>query len=129
MSNVRPNMQSYRWVCHVCEATNAPESVNCTKCGFPANASGAEIDATVKNLPNSTASQTAHLTSSQKTIGVIGFCLAGVGAFMGRFGFPYQYNLIGLALMAIGLFGLFALWFTGIIGNKKPNPTVKRDAP
>jgi len=119
-------MPSYRWVCHVCEVANAPESVICAKCGFPANASGAEIEAALKNLPNSTASPTTHLTSSQKVIGVVGFCLAGVGAFMGRFGFPYQYNLIGLALMAVGL---FALWSTGIIGNEKPNPTVKRDAP
>ena len=37
-------MRTYNWVCHVCEAGNAPESTHCANCGFPAEATGEDIE-------------------------------------------------------------------------------------
>ncbi len=36
---------SYRWVCHVCNSSNAAGQANCAHCGFKAFASGKEIAA------------------------------------------------------------------------------------
>jgi hypothetical protein len=37
-------MPSYSWTCHVCDHENQPNMEYCTSCGFPAVASGAEIE-------------------------------------------------------------------------------------
>src|SRR5664279_581557 len=46
MSNVRHRqpMPSYAWSCHVCARRNEPGAIVCSHCGFPAAASGAEIE-------------------------------------------------------------------------------------
>jgi len=41
---LRPNMTTYRWVCHLCHASNPPGSTKCDTCGFPAEATGEEIE-------------------------------------------------------------------------------------
>jgi len=42
--HVSTAMTTYRWVCHLCNATNPPESIKCEVCGFPAEATGEEIE-------------------------------------------------------------------------------------
>jgi ribosomal protein L37E len=34
----------YRWVCHSCGSSNEPHTNKCSSCGFPAVASGAELE-------------------------------------------------------------------------------------
>jgi len=40
---VSPHMPAYDWTCRVCESVNPPRTEHCSACGFPAYASGREI--------------------------------------------------------------------------------------
>ncbi len=40
-------MPTYNWVCHVCKVPNRAGLESCAACGFPAVASGVEIDAAI----------------------------------------------------------------------------------
>lgn len=37
-------MPDYVWVCHSCKHSNPPGALHCQACGFPAEATGAEIE-------------------------------------------------------------------------------------
>jgi len=37
-------MQPYRWRCFACDSPNEPLAASCASCGFPARASGVDID-------------------------------------------------------------------------------------
>lgn len=43
-------MPDYTWVCHSCKATNQPDEEICRRCGFPAVATGSEIDEAVTGV-------------------------------------------------------------------------------
>jgi hypothetical protein len=38
-------MNSYAWSCLACEAVNPPDSTKCSRCGCPARATSARVDA------------------------------------------------------------------------------------
>ena len=45
-------MPDYSWVCHSCKNSNPPATQVCQTCGFPAVASGAEIQEAITGIKN-----------------------------------------------------------------------------
>ncbi|MGE5492255.1 MAG: hypothetical protein ACM31P_13310 [Actinomycetota bacterium] len=43
-------MPDYTWICHSCKATDQPGEEICRRCGFPAVATGSEIDEAVTGV-------------------------------------------------------------------------------
>jgi hypothetical protein len=43
-------MAGYAWVCHSCKAVNSPGENACRNCGFPAVATGSEIEEAVTGI-------------------------------------------------------------------------------
>ena len=105
----------YIWVCHKCGKSNQANADKCTFCGFQSNASAYEIEAALNQSQTSKVEQTIKLSSAKKVVGVIGFAVTGIGAFMGKFGLSIDTNIIGFILMGVGV---LTLWSIGIIGNK-----------
>ena len=46
------HMPDYAWICHSCKASNRPGLENCSACGFPAVATGAEIEEAITGIPS-----------------------------------------------------------------------------
>jgi hypothetical protein len=41
-------MKSYVWSCLACEASNPPDNAKCSRCGCPARATSAQVDAALQ---------------------------------------------------------------------------------
>lgn len=83
-------MPNYAWNCHLCSKTNAPNTEACSECGFPASATGREIE---KARLRSTPTESETPITPQKT-GEMG---EGTRIFFFFFGI---YLLIGAGLTA-----------------------------
>lgn len=70
------NMPTYLWSCHLCNATNHPNTEACSKCGFPAYANGKEIESA---RSETIAVDSKDLTVQEETSGLSGgsrvFCV------------------------------------------------------
>jgi len=109
------NGPTYIWLCHKCGKSNQAHTDNCSFCGFQSNASAYEIEAALNQSQTSKVEQTIKLSSAKKVVGILGVAIAGMGAFMGKFGLSVDTNIIGLILMGVGVLTLCSI---GIIGNK-----------
>ena len=106
----------YRWTCHLCEEPNAAGSTSCVKCGFPALASGLDIDRAISKTPAidvEPSQAIARLPLSKKIAGGIALGVLIVGAFLGKFAYPIWLNITGLLLIALSAWALWALGFWG----------------
>ena len=84
-------MPTYHWTCHVCKASNAPGISICQACGFPAVASGRDIEAattgkkietllTKKELKRARREELAALSNWKKPIAVALWGIQFIGA-------------------------------------------------
>ncbi len=111
-------MKSYRWVCHSCQAANAAEKTICSNCGFPAVATGRQIEAARKSgvvAPYEGSSTFLALPFHQKVVYVITVGAFGVGLVLVKFAGPISLNLIGLGILG---FGFLVLWLLGFYRRK-----------
>ena len=111
-------MKPYRWVCHSCQAANAAETTTCSSCGFPAVATGRQIEASHKPgaiPPYEESSTFLALPFHQKVAFVIVVGTMGVGLLLAKFAGPFELNFIDLGILA---FGFFVLWLLGFYRGK-----------
>jgi hypothetical protein len=105
-------MAGYAWVCHSCKAVNSPGNNACRNCGFPAVATGREIEEAVTGvkqppaLSNKELQQKRHaelsalpfwkkpFAYSLRIVQFIGSLVFGLGIFS----LSLQHVLSGLAL-------------------------------
>jgi len=106
---------NYRWVCHLCGFGNEAGFSNCRNCNFATIASARDIETAQGILPAQELIKPTTLTLPKKIVVIIGFTMALIGAFMGRFGY-YPYDLIGVSIM---LAGIAPLWVMGITNKGK----------
>ncbi len=79
------NAPSYQWSCHVCNASNAAGSAQCATCGFPASASGRDIQAGVQARLSSVPVHSTERFVERKTwlaTDAAAFLAAGVLGYM-----------------------------------------------
>lgn len=105
-------MTEYAWVCHSCKAVNIPGESACRACGYPAEATGAEIEEAVtgikqapalsrKELQRQRRAEFAALPLSKKPFAYFLRLLQIIGSLvfgLGIFNLALQQVLIGLAL-------------------------------
>src|SRR4051812_11996440 len=109
----------YRWVCHLCGATNSAGTSICGRCGFAAVASPVEVSAAQAalgiGLPPHASEQLPSEPSEPASlpVRVLEALLVAVmvlGALLGRFAGPVWLNFAGVALAGVAL---FSLWCVG----------------
>ena len=107
-------MKAYRWVCHLCHASNPPGSIKCETCGFPAEATAEEIELAraagtsavgdVQRQQQATAraawrAQPLWLRAIEVLLGL----LLVSGFVLGRFWPAVEDNILGLVIIAAAL--------------------------
>lgn len=109
----------YRWVCHLCKEANTASSAICEKCGFPALASGRDIDCATGNASPTDGERdkaAVRLPLCKKIAVGIAFGGLIVGAFLAKFAYPPWLNIAGLLLIGLGS---FVIWSLGFFGRDK----------
>ena len=119
-------MPSYAWSCHVCARRNEPGAIVSSKCGFPAAASGSEIEVARARIaepvgakrrpvaPDSVGTirrQLAPLPLAERVLAI----LLGIAAFACYITYQFSGSLSVIALSMIGLFAslLLLVWLVG----------------
>jgi hypothetical protein len=104
--------KNYRWACQLCGASNAPAAA-CTQCKFPAEASAAEIDLARSQGVEAVFQRREEMLKGKaewlaqpfwvKSIDVFALTLLILGAVLGKFAGPIEYNALGLVMSAVSL--------------------------
>lgn len=108
-------MHDYAWVCHSCKAVNDPGDIACRACGFPAEATGGQIQEAVtgikqppplsrKELRRQQRAQLAALPLWKKPFAyflrIVEF-IGGLTLWLGVFNLAMRQVLVGLALAVV----------------------------
>jgi len=116
----------YAWRCHICDASNSAEASTCASCGFPAKATGKQIEA-AKALRTPKASITessddankpsiaellSPLTLWRKVIAALGMVLIAGGLLWLKITFSFVEATMSVGAFAAGLL-LLALAYAG----------------
>ncbi len=104
-------MPAYQWTCRVCEAANPPRTENCTKCSFPAYASGRDIQRAIELRTGKPQSSEPPKTAEPKEIDIVEKIET-----LPQSKRPIAYVLFGIACIGAALFELWPGWGIPILG-------------
>lgn len=129
-------MGDYAWVCHSCKAVNAPGELACRACGFPAVATGAQIEEAVtgikqpprlnrKELQRQRRAELAGLPLHKKPFAyflrVVQF-IGGVILWIGIFNLAAGEVLMGIALAVVA-----ELMYQLLKGKSDGQPSISQE--